>query len=145
LPRNTSDALLRELAAKGGVLGIYGMPFLRQQGQPMASDLLRHLEHAIKVCGEDHVAIGSDGHVTAVDDLANYLRFVGEDMAQRKQTGIGATGEREAVALFLPDLCGTTQFQALAELLQQRGHSSSRIEKIMGGNFLRLLREAWAE
>lgn len=145
LPRNSSDAVLRQLAAKGGVLGLYGMPFLRQQGQPMAIDLLRHLEHAIQVCGEDHVGIGSDGHITAVDDLANYLHFLGQDVAQRKQAGVGAAGEREAVALFLPDLCGPTQFQALAELLQRRGHSSSRIEKIMGGNFLRLLREVWGE
>lgn len=145
LPRNTSDTVLRELAKRGGILGLYGMPFLRQQGQPMAIDLLRHLEHAIQVCGEDHVGIGSDGHVTAVDDLANYLHFLGQDVAQRQQAGIGAAGEREAVALFLPDLCGPTQFQALAELLQQRGHSSSRIEKIMGGNFLRLLREVWGE
>lgn len=104
LPRNTSDAMLRQLAAKGGVLGLYGMPFLRQQGQPMANDLLRHLEHAIMVCGEDHVGIGSDGHVTAVDDLANYLHFLGQDVARRKQAGVGAAGEREAVALFLPDL-----------------------------------------
>lgn len=143
LARNKSDAELRLLAQSGGVVGIYCMPFLREQGQPMASDLVRHIEHAIHVCGEDHVGFGSDGSVVAVDDLDNYLRFLNEDLAQRKQAGIGAAGENEAVALFLPDLCGPTQFAALADLLQRRGHSSARVEKIMGGNFLRLLREVW--
>ena len=29
----------------------------------MAIDLIRHLEHAINVCGEDHVGLGADGNV----------------------------------------------------------------------------------
>jgi len=68
-PRNVSDSVLRSLAAGGGVLGLYGMPFLRKQGQPVAADLLRHLAHAIQVCGEDHVGIGTDSTLTGVDDL----------------------------------------------------------------------------
>jgi membrane dipeptidase len=143
LPRNKSDTELRQLAQKGGVVGIYGMPFLRAAGQPMAADLILHIEHAINVCGEEHVGFGSDGSVTAVDDLTSYLRFLSEDVAQRKQAGVGAAGESESVALFLPDLCGPSQFNDLAEHLRRRGHSSSRIERILGGNFLRLMREVW--
>lgn len=75
LPRNKSDAELRQLARKGGVVGIYGMPFLRGAGQPMAADLIQHMEHAINICGEEDVGFGSDGSVTAVDDLTSYLRF----------------------------------------------------------------------
>lgn len=143
LRRNKSDAELRALAQKGGVVGIYGMPFLRASGQPSVADLIRHMEHAVNVCGEDHVGFGSDGSVTAVDDLGNYLRFLEEDVAKRKQAGVASAGESEAVALFLPDLSGPSQFLDLAYHLQKRGHSSLRIEKILGGNFLRLLREVW--
>lgn len=143
LPRNKSDAELRLLAQRGGVVGLYAMPFLREQGQPMAEDLLRHIEHAIHVCGEDHVGFGSDGGVTAVDDMAAYLRFLAEEVAQRRQSGIGAAGESASVVLFAPDLTGPTQFQVLADLLQRRGHSAARVEKILGGNFLRLMREVW--
>lgn len=144
LPRNKSDEELRLLAQQGGVVGIYAMPFLREQGQPRAEDLLRHIEHAINICGEDHVGFGSDGSITTIDDVATYMRYLAEDVAQRRQAGVGASGESEAVALFLPDLCGPGQFQALAEHLERRGHSSARIEKILGGNFLRLMREVWA-
>ena len=59
-PRNTYDAEMRALAEKGGVFGIYLMPFIRVRGQPVQEDLLRHLDHAVNVCGEDHVGIGTD-------------------------------------------------------------------------------------
>jgi membrane dipeptidase len=52
LPRNKPDAILRQLADKGGVVGIYLMPFLRGKGQPMAEDLIRHIDHAVQVCGD---------------------------------------------------------------------------------------------
>jgi microsomal dipeptidase-like Zn-dependent dipeptidase len=66
LPRNTADAELPAMAERGGVAGILFWPYLREQGQPMATDLIRHIEHAIKICGEDHVGIGSDNTVSPV-------------------------------------------------------------------------------
>jgi membrane dipeptidase len=143
-PRNKSDAELRVLAAKGGVVGLYFMPYLRLAGQPMAADLVAHLEHAIDVCGEDHVGLGTDGGTTSHDDMTAYRRQLEDEIAQRRALGIGAPGETADVTTFLPDLCGPTQFQRLADLLAARGHAASRIEKILGGNFRRVMSEAWA-
>ena len=143
-PRNKSDAELRLLAERGGVLGLYFMPYLRLVGQPMAADLVAHLEHAIEVCGEDHVGLGTDGGTTAHDDMAAYRRQLEDEIAQRRALGIGAPGETADVTTFLPDLCGPTQFQRLADLLAARGHGEARIEKILGGNFRRLMAEAWS-
>ena len=143
-PRNKSDAELRLLAERGGVLGLYFMPYLRLAGQPMAADLVAHLEHAIAVCGEDHVGLGTDGGTTAQDDMAAYRRQLEDEIAQRRALGIGAPGETADVTTFLPDLCGPTQFQRLADLLGARGHGEARIEKILGGNFRRLMAEAWS-
>ena len=142
-PRNKSDAELRALAARGGVVGLYFMPYLRLAGQPMAADLVAHLEHAIGVCGEDHVGLGTDGGTTAYDDMAAYRRQLEDEIAQRRALGIGAPGETADVCTFLPDLCGPSQFQRLADLLAARGHGEARIEKILGGNFRRLMAEAW--
>ena len=47
------------------------------------------------------------------------------------------------MALFLPDLCGSTQFQRLADLLQTNGYSSAVIEKVLGQNWMRLMRDVW--
>ena len=142
-PRNKSDAELRLLAERGGVVGLYFMPYLRLAGQPMAADLVAHLEHAIDVCGEDHVGLGTDGGTTAPDDMTAYRRRLEDEVAQRRALGIGAPGETADVATFLPDLCGPTQFQRLADLLVRRGHGEARIEKILGGNFRRLMADAW--
>ena len=143
-PRNKSDAELRLLADRGGVIGLYFMPYLRLGGQPMATDLIAHLEHAISVCGEDHVGVGTDGGTTGHDDMTAYRRQLEDEVAQRRVQGIGAPGETADVATFLPDLCGPTQFLRLADLLAARGHAEARIEKILGGNFRRLMTQAWA-
>jgi membrane dipeptidase len=41
------------------------MPFLNPTSHATADDVVAHIEHAVDVCGEDHVGIGTDGPVTA--------------------------------------------------------------------------------
>jgi membrane dipeptidase len=143
LPRNKTDAELRQLAQRGGVAGIYFMPYLKVGTQPTAEDVVLHIEHAVDVCGEDHVAIGTDGSVTQIDDMETYRGALKEEVETRRKTGVGATGETATSYPFILDLRGVDQFQHLADLLYARGHSSGRIEKILGQNFLRLAREIW--
>ena len=72
LPRNKTDEELRLVAERGGFVGIYFMPFLNPAGIATAADVVAHIEHAVNVCGEDHVGIGTDGGTTGIDDLAGY-------------------------------------------------------------------------
>ena len=140
-PRSKTDAILRALAAKGGVLGIYMMPFINAQGQPMAADLIRQIEHAVSVCGEDHVGIGSDlsitPHVVNAEYEARHKRFVDA----RKSRGIAAP--REEDFMFVKDLNTPRRLEQIAERLVARGHSQARVEKIIGGNWMRLFRDVW--
>ena len=62
-PRNTSDETIKAVADKGGVVGVYFMPFLTLDSKPKGEDLLRHVEHIANVAGEDHVGIGTDNGV----------------------------------------------------------------------------------
>lgn len=142
-PRNKTDDELRALAMKGGVAGIYFMPYLRSSGQPMAADVVRHLEHALDVAGEDHVGVGTDGAISAVDLTPAYLEEFRKQLAARRQAGIGAPGEVAEVYTFVPDLNSPRRLETLAGLLLARGHSTARVEKILGGNFARLLAEVW--
>jgi len=144
LPRNKTDKELRLVADKGGFVGIYFMPFLAAGRQPTASDLIAHIEHAINVCGEDHVGIGTDGTVTQIDDMADYLKGLEDEVRQRRAAGISAPGERPDIVPFLPDLMGKDKFWKLADLLAKRGHTSGRIEKILGTNFLRVADAIWS-
>ena len=142
-PRNVPDEVLRALAGKGGVAGIYFMPYLREKGQPMAEDVIRHLEHAIGVAGEDHVGIGTDGNFSPTvlsDELRRWNR---EHVEMRKKAGIAAPNEEPDVFLYIPDLNTPRRFETLALMLSKRGHKDARIEKILGGNFARLFAEVW--
>jgi membrane dipeptidase len=142
-PRNKTDEQLHKLADKGGVFGIYLMPYLRTSGQPMAEDVLQHIEHALNVCGEDHVGIGTDGSISAVNVTPEYREAYRAQIAERRKLGVAAPGDREDVFLFVPDLNTPDKFETLAYLLSKRGHPDSRIEKIIGGNFNRLFHEVW--
>lgn len=143
LPRNKTDRELRLLADSGGVAGIYFMPFLKEDSFPDANDVVRHIEHAIKVCGEDHVGIGTDGGTTAIDDMPAYHEIIDREIRARQEAGIAARGEKDGVVPFLPDLQGPGQFRQLAGLLKQGGMAPRVVEKVMGLNFLRLQREVW--
>lgn len=143
LPRNKTDAELRQLAERGGVAGIYFMPFLKADSFPDANDVVRHIEHALKVCGEDHVGIGTDGGTTRIDDMDAYHAEIDAEIAERRAAGISARGEKPGVVPFIPDLQGPEQFQKLADLMTAAGHPARVIEKVLGLNFLRLEREIW--
>ncbi|MFT5133311.1 MAG: membrane dipeptidase, partial [Gammaproteobacteria bacterium] len=60
-----------------------------------------------------------------------------------QQAGVSAAGESNQVVPLIPDLMGPSQFQILADTLHSRGHSIVRVEKLLGGNFLRLMRDVW--
>ena len=143
MPRNKTDEELRLVASKGGFVGIYFMPFLNRSSVASAADVVAHIEHAVKVCGEDHVGIGTDGGTTAVDDMAAYRAAIRQEIAERKAAGISARGENPDTLPFVEDLSGPTQYHRLIALLERRGHKAARIEKIMGGNFLRYARDVW--
>jgi membrane dipeptidase len=143
LPRNTFDAEMRALAAKGGVFGVYLMPFLRLSGQPQREDLLRHLDHAVNVCGEDHVGIGTDdpflGYEVNDETRAQHRQFY-EDRVRR---GIAAPGESAEVMNFVEGYNSGDRYDRIATDLRRRGWSSARIDKVLGGNWVRLFREVW--
>jgi membrane dipeptidase len=143
LPRNKTDEELRLVADKGGFVGIYFMPFLNISGHAKAEDVVAHIEHAVNVCGEDHVGIGTDGGTTPIDDLEKYKDALRKEHEDRKAKGIAAPGERADTTPFVVDLRGADQFRKLYGLLAARGHKPARIEKIMGGNFVRYAREIW--
>jgi membrane dipeptidase len=143
VPRNTHDRELKALADRGGVLGVYFMPFLRSSGQPRAEDLIRHLEHAVNVCGEDHVGLGTDGGISGIKLDERYAKSQREFFESRQKAGIAAPGEAADVFNLIPDYNDARRFFTLANDLSDRGWPAKRIEKILGANFARLFGEVW--
>jgi membrane dipeptidase len=73
------DAQLKAVAKSGGVVGI--MLHSEYLGDPLFSgklaSVVRHIEHAVKVMGNDHVAIGTDwdGLISTPRDMPTCAEF----------------------------------------------------------------------
>jgi len=110
-PRNLTDAQLEAIAKTRGVVGVTPVPtFLGENDMHNTLPVLvDHIDHMVKVMGEDGVGLGLD--------------FDG--VGDRRVEGI-----EDASKL----LC-------ITEELVNRSYSAETIQKILGGNFLRVFRE----
>ena len=121
-PRCKSDAVLRALAARGGVMGITAVAaFVSPRRTATMEDLLNHFDHVARTVGVEHVGIGSDVDLEALDPAT------GQPLARYAVQG----------------LAPARRVFDLAEGLVRRGYSDRAIELILGGNFQRVLGEIW--
>jgi membrane dipeptidase len=131
------------MAEKGGVVGIFLMPFLDVDGGRDTALVVRHIEHAIQVCGKDHVGIGSDLSITPIEESPEYKAAAARAAQTRKAMGNGAAGED--LPLYIPELNHPERIHMLARAMRSRGHSLARIEKIIGANFARAFKAIWLD
>jgi membrane dipeptidase len=137
-PRNVWDAEMKACADKGGVIGIYWMPFLVPNSRPSSADLVRHMDHVKNLCGEDHVSIGTDGVLskTVIDDKSRTAqRKFYEDRAAQ---GIAAPGEGPDIFNIVADWDDITRYRHLADGLSKAGWTTGQVEKALGLNLMRV-------
>jgi membrane dipeptidase len=142
-PRNVSDGAIRAVADKGGVVGVYFMPYLRSDMHPAGTDVIAHVEHIANVAGEDHVGIGTDNGVLPTLFDAATKKKMDDWQRERIRLGIAAPGEAVGVYPYVADYNSVDRYHRFAADLQKRGWSEARLEKLMGTNFLRVYRDAW--
>ena len=61
----------------------------------------------------------------------------------RIKAGIAAPGEGPDVFPMVAEYNSVDRYRRLAQDLERRGWSTTRLEKLFGGNFLRVYRDAW--
>ena len=115
----------------------------RGVGLATAADVVAHIEHAWKVCGEDHVSIGSDNGPFAMEITDATWKAAREGHEYRARMGFAAPGEGPDVLPLVLELNRIDRYAYLADRLAARGHGGARIEKLMGSNLLRLYRDVW--
>jgi membrane dipeptidase len=141
-PRSKEDRELKAMADKGGVVGIYFMPFIGPgPGAPTVEMLMRQIDHAIKICGIDHVGIGSDLSTAPIEETPEYLREAKSFVEGRAKRGISAPDETRP--LYIPELNHPRRIEGVVRGMRQRKYSTDVIEKVIGGNFHRVLKEIW--
>jgi membrane dipeptidase len=132
--RNTTDENLRALAGRGGVVGVCQMrPFLTTKKADNLHAYFDHLLHAIKVAGVEHVCIGSDRDHRVIRLDPAYL-------AELKREE-GAQVVDDDLPYFIDELNGPRRMEVVADGLAKRGLPARDVERVMGGNLLRLYRE----
>ncbi|MFA0813674.1 dipeptidase [Microbulbifer epialgicus] len=143
-PRNNDDKELKAAADTGGLVGIYLMPFLEGGEHEIKADMvIKHILHAYKVCGEDHIAIGSDQGVVPVNDGPDYRESIRKEVARRIAAGISAPGETPHRPPFIPELNSERRMELIAYKLSQKGVPDRVVEKIIGKNWLRVFASVW--
>ena len=136
-PRNKSDEQLRFIAERGGFVGVTMFPpFLRRGTDSTVDDYVEAIEYVIKLCGEDQVGFGTD--FTQGYDRKFFEWITHDKGYARKLTEFGdiinPAGIREI-----------KDYPNLTAAMQKRGWNESRIRKVMGENWVRLLKEVWGE
>ena len=132
--RNTTDENLRALARRGGVVGICQLrPFLTEKKRDNLHAYFDHIDHAVRVCGVEHVCIGSDRDHRVIVMTPEY------EAELRREEGSQVTASE--LPYFIDELNGPRRMEVVWDGLVARGHSEDDVERILGLNLLRLYRE----
>jgi membrane dipeptidase len=137
-PRNLPDDVLKAVADRGGIIGVYAVTFFLHKKDNGIKPMIDHIRHLIKVAGEDAVAIGSDGLVAGYPNCRDWI--IHFDWMKKKLDPDGKLGVR------WPDqpleLRGSDRFPIIAVALKKRGIKQSVADKILGENAFSFFREA---
>ena len=142
------DEVIRAIADTGGYIGICAVPaFLGGKGD--ISSLLDHIDHVVRGFGADHVAIGTDVAYTS----ANFERERAKVPARRKLRDAFRSFWQPNDPVFAEEWHQERQMLSLAWTnwpiftigMVQRGYSDEEIQKVLGGNVMRVARAVLAD
>jgi membrane dipeptidase len=126
IPRNLSDDQLAALAERDGVLGVMLIPFA--VGDDSLDRAIDHVEHAAAVMGDRGVALGGD-----------FIRQVHDATGGGRPDPTLPPG---VLGQALEGLAGPGDYGAFVEALRRRGWEGERLDGLLHGNLLRVLRRA---
>ena len=107
--------------------------------RPDIEDFLDLMEYVIDLVGVDHVGFGTDLTPNWDWEHDEYSEFVERYPGLNTVDGKAIAREERTVV----GLHHVSKIENIAKGLVARGYSEDDIQKILGGNFLNLLREVW--
>lgn len=131
-PRNVPDDLLQRCAKTGGIVCINGIGIFLGDNDSSTETYFRHMDHVVQLLGAGHVGIGLD----YVFDLAE----LGDYIDQMKGTFPAGLGYEVGAGL---RCVSPAQIEQLIELQIRAGYAETDIQKILGGNLLRIAKAVW--
>ena len=134
-PRNKSDAQLKFIADRGGFIGVTLFPtFLERGVNATVDDYVEAIDYVINIVGEDVVGIGTDftqGYGKPFFDWLTHDKGTG-----RRLTDFGDIINPKGIRTI-------GEFPNLTTAMEKAGWPERKIRKIMGENWVRVLRDVW--
>lgn len=142
VPRNITDEQIKAVAAKGGVVGCSSYPPLvwKGSGRPTLDDFIDCIDYVVNLVGVDHVAIGTDSEATK-GAYPPELRASLRRQYSATTGGFHTQFPQGAPLVGLEE--GLGDWSNITRRLHERGYKGDAVQKIIGGNFLRVFREVW--
>jgi membrane dipeptidase len=146
--RCAPDEVIRAIAGTGGVMGIFMMSFwLTEDPVPTVDHYVRQIRHVIDVGGIESVGIANDypvsgeAHLRSLDnDNAEGVQAYWpwwESIASEGIPGFDAANLPQHVVI--PELNNVRRLFLIDDALEKAGFVAADRERIMGGNWIRVL------
>ena len=143
--RLAPDDVLVACAAKGGVIGIECAPHTTLTKDHRSHNLeafMEHFEYIKALVGIDHVGFGPD---SVYGDHVGLHRVYAANLSIEESRGGDEPDQHFEEVDYVEGLENPTEgSHNIARWLVKHAYPDEDIEKVMGGNALRVMREAWA-
>jgi membrane dipeptidase len=134
--RAKSDVLIKSMSDKGGITGIATLGyFIGPTAETTFADYLRHVDHAVKVGGIDHVALASDYSIRGIEATQTRERWYVPRLSSCPPE------YRVRWPPWIAELDPPQRFRNITRGLAAMGYTTSQIEKLLGGNWMRFFRD----
>lgn len=131
--RNLPDFILKEIACRGGLVGVYTLTFGLHENDNGLMPFLAHLTHALDVCGEDAVCVGTDGVYQTIDRELSKTQFAQMKDKLDPEGRMGVRFPDQPVELNTPK-----KMEVLYDFIA-KWHGERIAEKVCGKNFFSFL------
>lgn len=142
--RNIPDDQIKAVAGTGGTVGVtLWPPMLRHATRPTLEDFYAQVDYMVNLVGIDHVAFGSDCS-EATKTEAQWQSTFGPKGMYPEVTGV--LGDWFIFTQrFTEGYSSLAHTGRLIDGLAAHGYSADQVDKIMGGNLLRVYEQVWGE
>jgi len=143
--RLAPDEVLEACARKGGVIGIEAAPhttLTRAHRTHGLDAYMEHFEYVKSLVGIDHVGFGPD---SLYGDHVGLHHLYSGNLSIKESHGAGRPDQAFEEVPYVEGIENPTEgSHNILRWLVREGYADEDIEKVVGGNALRVLREVWA-
>lgn len=143
------DEVIRGIGKSGGVMGIFMMSFwLTNDPKPTIEALINQIRHVVKVAGIDAAGIANDYPLSGEQNLVKLKNDNAEGIKSYLPwwdfiASQGVLGfDRRPSHVVVPELNNIRRLFTIHAALEKSGFKAREVEKIMGGNWTRVLTES---